>query len=353
MLVRGRAIRALAADAGVAAGLVTILLLAALDAAVRVQLTGGYAIGAIVASLLTSSSRTAFVAVIATAVAMSSGLWNGDSRAIEYVVRLAVCIALGSLAVYSARVRERREASFRRMAVIAETAQRAVLRATPTAVGSVGFATRYISASEEASVGGDLYEIVETPFGVRVIVGDVRGKGLAAVQTAASVLGAFRQAALTEPDPAALARAVDAVVSRLIDEEEFITALFAEFRADSVVLANCGHHPPLLIEEQLSSALDTGEPTPPLGLEAHPELVEHPWPVLARLLIYTDGLIETRDRHGEFFSVEAQAAVLGGRPLGEALDEMVSRLRTFAGGRILDDVALVLAENRAGLTTTT
>ena len=92
------------------------------------------------------------------------------------------------------------------MTVIAETAQRAVLRTMPTAIGSVGLAARYVSATAEALVGGDLYEVAATPYGVRVIVGDVRGKGLEAVQTAAAVLGAFRAAAFTEPDLGALSR---------------------------------------------------------------------------------------------------------------------------------------------------
>ena len=222
-----------------------------------------------------------------------------------------------------------------------------MLRATPTTLGSVGFASRYVSATEEAMVGGDLYEIAATPYGVRVIVGDVRGKGLPAVQTAASVLGAFRQAAFTEPDVAALARAIDDVVARLIDDEEFITAILVELRDDSLTLANCGHHPPLLVDETGARLVDTGEPTPPLGLHPEPELVEVPWRTPSRLLLYTDGLVEARDAAGDFFPLEAETDALRGRPLEDALDELLARLRVFAGRRIGDDVALVLAENRA------
>jgi serine phosphatase RsbU (regulator of sigma subunit) len=93
--------------------------------------------------------------------------------------------------------------------------------------------------------------------------------------------------------------------------------------------------------------LDTGEPTPPLGLGPEPALVEHPWGPSARLLLYTDGLVEARNRRGSFFPLDEQASALVGVPLAEALDKVVDRLRDFAGGRIADDVALVLAENRA------
>ena len=103
------------------------------------------------------------------------------------------------------------------------------------------------------------------------------------------------------------------MVSRLIDEEEFITAIFAEFRDDTVTLANCGHHPPLLIDRQEMRLLDTGEPTPPLGLEPEPALVEHPWEPSARLLLYTDGLVEARDRRGRFFALEDQRRRAGRR----------------------------------------
>ncbi len=333
-------------DRGVQAGLVGVLLIALLDQLSRVPLNGGYAIGAFVASIVTTGRRTAGVAVLAVLLSVVGNAWHPEVSARDWLVRVLICVALGTLAVVSAAMRERREMRMRRLAVIAETAQRAVLGATPTAVGAVGFASRYLSASEDASVGGDLYEVASTPYGVRVILGDVRGKGLPAVQTAASVLAAFRQAAFTEPDPAALARAIDGVISRLIDEEEFITAIFAEFRGDSVVLANCGHHPPLLVDQAGARLLDTGEPTPPLGLQPEPELVRHPWSSPARLLLYTDGLVEARDSAGEFFGLDDTAPLLSGRPLAESLDAVVERLRVFAGGRLADDVALVLAENR-------
>jgi sigma-B regulation protein RsbU (phosphoserine phosphatase) len=332
---------------GVRAGLLIILVVTAVDLVVSVELTGGYyAMGAILTSLMASARQTALVGVVATALALVVGLFD-DLDATHFALRAFIVLTLVAVAITYAYIRERREQRLRRLTLIAETAQRAVLRGTPAAVGAVGFASRYVSASEEASIGGDLYEIAATPYGVRVIVGDVRGKGLPAVQTAASVLGAFRQAAFSEPDAASLARSINEVVSRLIDDEEFITAIFAEFRGDTVTLANCGHHPPLLIDRDDMRLLDTGEPTPPLGLGPEPALVEHPWGPSARLLLYTDGLVEARNRRGSFFPLDEQASALVGVPLAEALDKVVDRLRDFAGGRIADDVALVLAENRA------
>lgn len=329
------------------AGLSVIAVVTVVDLAVPVELTGGYyAMGAILTSLMASARRTLLVGLVAVAVGLAVGAFDGLDRT-QFALRVFITVTLVTVAIAYALIRERREQRLRRVTVIAETAQRAVLRGTPSAIGAVGFASRYVSASEEASIGGDLYEVAATPFGVRVIVGDVRGKGLPAVQTAASVLGAFRQAAFSEPDVASLAHSIDDVVSRLIDEEEFVTALFAEFREDTVSLANCGHHPPMLIDHAHVQVLATGEPTPPLGLAPEPALVEHPWGPSARLLLYTDGLVEARDPGGRFFDLQAQADVLSEGPLADVLDRLVDRLRTFAGSRIADDVALVLAENRA------
>src|SRR2546429_9386082 len=63
----------------------------------------------------------------------------------------------------------------------------------------ISIAARYRSAAREASVGGDLYEIISTGHGIRVIIGDVRGKGLEAILLARQVLSAFRRSAGAMP----------------------------------------------------------------------------------------------------------------------------------------------------------
>lgn len=68
---------------------------------------------------------------------------------------------------------------------MAEVAQRVLLRPVPRRAGHLRAAVSYTSAMAEARIGGDLYEVVTGPSGVRVIVGDVQGKGLEAVETSA------------------------------------------------------------------------------------------------------------------------------------------------------------------------
>jgi sigma-B regulation protein RsbU (phosphoserine phosphatase) len=332
-------------DLGLVSGFAVLAVLVLLSATTDVQLIAVFAASAIVASMLTSPQRTAIVGCAALGCAVLAGIWHDSVGTVDWWVRCLLCLLLGLIGVQAAALRERREGRLERMTVIAETAQRAVLRAMPTAIGSVGLAARYVSATAEALVGGDLYEVAATPFGVRVIVGDVRGKGLEAVQTAAAVLGAFRAAAFTEPDPAALARTIDETLGRMLGDEEFVTAIVGEFHGDRVTLANCGHHPPLLVVDKQVSTVDTGEPTVPLGMGSEPGLSEHPWPVGARILFYTDGLIETRDRRGEFFPLDDFAAELGEGTVEEALDRLVEHLLAWGGHRMSDDLALVLAES--------
>ncbi|QWF23762.1 serine/threonine-protein phosphatase [Nocardioides sp. LMS-CY] len=334
--------RGLLVGFGVLAGLIVLSIIT------PAQLIAIFAGAAMVASLLTSARNTAIVAAGSVACAFLSVLWLEDAGTFDWLARIGLCALLGVVAVQNAALRERREERLQRMTVIAETAQRAVLRSMPTAIGSVGLAARYVSAAAEALVGGDLYEVAETPFGVRVIVGDVRGKGLEAVQTAATVLGAFRAAAFTEPDPGALAMRIDETMSRILGDEEFVTAIVGQFQGDRVTLANCGHHPPLFLQSGEATTVDTGEPTVPLGLGSVPTLSEHPWPRGARMLFYTDGLVEARDDRGEFFALDEYAAELGDGTVEEALDRLVARLLAYTGQALQDDMALVLAESDPG-----
>lgn len=330
-------------DGGLVAGFGVLAGLVALSITTPAQLIAVFAGAAIVASMLTSSRNTSIVAVGSVVCAVLSVLWL-QTATFDWFARIGLCGVLGIVAVQNAALRERREERLQRMTVIAETAQRAVLRSMPTAIGSVGLAARYVSAAAEALVGGDLYEVAETPFGVRVIVGDVRGKGLEAVQTAAAVLGAFRAAAFTEPDPGALAMRIDETMGRILGDEEFVTAIVGQFQGDRVTLANCGHHPPVFVQSGAARTVDTGEPTVPLGMGSVPTLSEHPWPAGARMLFYTDGLVEARDDTGEFFGLDDYAVELGDGTVEEALDRLVAQLLAYTGQALKDDLALVLAE---------
>lgn len=313
-------------------------------------LSGSFSLAALVASAFASVEATAVVAVLAVFMATLSGLWNHNTDSLEWWVRLGGAAVLAAMAVLIAAIRARRERDISRMTVIADAAQQALLRAMPRSVGSVGFAARYVSATEAARVGGDLYEVTETPFGVRVIVGDVRGKGLDAVQLAATVLASFRRASFLQESLSGVAADLDQVVTAVAEPEDFVTALLAEFHEDgTVTVVNCGHPAPLLVPAGApANLLDTGEPQLPLGLGPTGHAVTVSWPARARLLLFTDGLVETRDGSGAFFPLSDNALLLARGSLDEALDNLLRRLRGYAARHLDDDIALVLAERKTG-----
>ena len=103
--------------------------------------------------------------------------------------------------------------------------------------GSAGcdVAARYEAAQADAFIGGDLYAVQDTPHGVRLVVGDVRGKGMGAVEAVAVVIGAFREAAEQEATLEAVAQRLERALARegtrrdgLDAFEGFTTAVLAE-----------------------------------------------------------------------------------------------------------------------------
>lgn len=289
------------------------------------------------------------VAALAVAGGLFVGLVDHRLDNFDQLVRITGLVLVGGFCVVGAHWRERRERDLARVTKVAEVAQLAILRPIPNRVGPVAFATRYVSAAEQAFIGGDLYEVVPGGEGVRVVVGDVRGKGLEAVHLAALVLGAFREAASVEQALEQVAAAVDRAVAGEIALEDFVTALFVEFLPGGEVrVVNCGHHPPLRLTDKTAEYLTPGEACPPLGLAPDFVVEAHRLKRGDRLLLYTDGLVEARSRDRRFFELAPDVlASLGRRSLDTALENLVAQVLRHSGGRLDDDLALLLAELRA------
>ena len=232
------------------------------------------------------------------------------------------------------------------MTRVAEVAQHAILATLPPRIGPVELSARYVSAAAEALVGGDLYEVVERDGAVRLLVGDVRGKGLDAVRHATVVLGEFRAAAADRGDLVEVATQIDRRLRRYLGDEDFVTAILAEIGVDGeLTVVNCGHPTALLATQGRVEELAT-PPSLPLGLGASPSPVCRRLGVGDRILLYTDGIVEARDAQQQFVDLRDVVGPLASGPLDEVLDRVLVSLRRSVGAALGDDLALVVAEYR-------
>jgi phosphoserine phosphatase RsbU/P len=297
-----------------------------------------------------STRATAGFAIAAVVLCVLSGVWNEDWDVPQQWLQLAAVLLISAAAVVIAEVRIRRENQYERLSHIADAAQRAILPILPSSASGVSVAARYRPAAEDTLVGGDLYDCSLTNGLARFLIGDFRGKGVEAIGHAARVIRAFRQSAAYLAAPDAVVRDMDAYLTPFFGEEDFATALLVDVsHPGRVSIANCGHPPPLLVRPDGTAELLDLAPGLPLGLGAAADSVTLPWAPGDRLLLYTDGLSEARDRSGNFPSLLALAEFAATDPIEQAVDDVLERVRArVPGGELIDDAAVLLLENRQG-----
>ncbi|MBF6043813.1 SpoIIE family protein phosphatase [Streptomyces sp. NRRL B-1677] len=275
---------------------------------------------------------------------------------------VAGIVAVTVAAAYGSHVRLQREQSLFQVRLVADAAQQVVLSPMPRRFGAVEIESLYLAAAAEARIGGDFYEVADTPYGVRLLIGDVRGKGLPAVGTAAAVVNSFREAAYDEPDLAGIARRLEASSTRYNSAfspddlaERFSTAVLVEIphEDNSVRILNCGHPPPLLLNRDGVRVLSPTDPSPLLNLAS---LIGDCYSTdtfaftpADQLLLYTDGVTEARDRTGAFFPLTdwMRRRTAPQRPR-ELLDGLHRDLLTYSNGGLDDDIAALAVGFRNG-----
>ncbi|MET8949681.1 PP2C family protein-serine/threonine phosphatase [Streptomyces sp. NPDC004393] len=316
----------------------------------------------VVAPALTASfggSRlTALIGALAVAALVAIAVIRTSVFTSNHESQLLALIVICAFTVLFCRLRERRSAELRQVRSVAEAAQQVVLHPLPDRMGSLRIASAYRAATDQARIGGDLYAAVRTATGTRLLLGDVRGKGLPAIEESALVLGALRCAAHREPELCALRRELDAIVgwSRCQPsedcsdtEESFITAVLVDIPDDTPVIRvlNCGHPPPIRVHDARAIVLAPRQYTTPLGMDV-PQTPEAVVDTFAfepgdTLVLYTDGVTEARDRAGRFYPLVDRISVL---PDTGTPEELIGRLRddllAFCDGTLADDAAAVV-----------
>lgn len=316
----------------------------------------------VVAAALQSARATLFTGIAATgAIAVLSRFYDttGDP---ESDARVLTVLTVAVIAMGVNAILRRSVAQLASVRTIAEAVQLAVLPKPPARVGGLAVAAHYRAAQADARIGGDFYAVEETPHGTRLLLGDVRGKGLGAVRTVVTVVGTFREAAEREPTLAGVAARLDRALrqegARQRGEaqiEGFTTAVLVEVvgpappgagdGSRTMRLVNRGHPGPILLDGGRATVLEASVPSLPLGMTELGVWPDHTdevrLPAGAHLLLYTDGLSESRDEEGTFYDPGAR---LAGRRFPDPerlLGMLVEDVAAHTGGTADDDMALL------------
>ncbi|WP_103530443.1 PP2C family protein-serine/threonine phosphatase [Streptomyces sp. SM11] len=309
------------------------------------------------ASVYCSLRQTIWVAVWITTVVVGFRV-GADGTFWDFVFGIGFAVLACALGVAACAARIRHATEMARLRSAAVALQRQILRPLPVVTDHVFAYGLYEPIEEDRFVGGDIYEVVESPYGTRVIIGDVQGKGLAAIGAGFAAIAAFREAAIREPTLTGVVEALeDAVVRHNVfsaqtgETERFVTALVLGFdEGGRVEAVNCGHLPPRLVHEGWTSAVTLHRTYVPLGLaglsrEAR-TTESFDFPQGATLLVVTDGVTEARDAAGAFYPLDERLGGWAGHGPRELLDALHIDLESFSGGVRRDDVA-ALALRRA------
>ena len=305
-------------------------------------------LGPALAPVSLGPARTALTGLLAIALSLLLAVYDGIGLTVHAAVAVTTIIGATAAGMLASAARRRRERELVNVRAVADVAQRVLLRQVPRRVGQVWIAMRYFSAAAAARIGGDLYDIVAVAGTVRLIVADVQGKGLAAVQTAAVVLASFRQSAYDAPDLAAIAEHIELSLEHQVPEERFVTAIMAEIAGDGteIRLLNCGHPAPLLVSGSLARLAEPVEAALPLGLAGLTaggrKEYTVPFGPDDRMLFYTDGISEARDASGAFYPLERRGVLLADRDPDAALGRLYDDVLEHVGGHLHDDSAALL-----------
>ncbi|MFE2047378.1 PP2C family protein-serine/threonine phosphatase [Streptomyces sp. NPDC059459] len=320
-----------------------------------------YTAAPLVAAPLYSRRGTALTGVAVVAAVVGLQLSKGVAHYVDSLTELITIATVAALAVFVNAFVRRTGERLVSVREIAEAAQRAVLPEPAERIGGFEIAACYEAAQADAFIGGDLYAVQDSARGVRLIVGDVRGKGMGAVAAVAVVIGAFREAAEQEATLEAVAQRLERALARegtrrngLDAFEGFTTAVLAELpHGDGVVrIVNRGHPPPLLLyADGTLRPLPARESALPLGmgeLGVWPDRAqEDAFPGGATLLLHTDGLSEARNARGEFYDPHERLAGCVFRHPGKLLAALAEDVRRHSGGGMADDMALLAVRRPA------
>jgi PAS domain S-box-containing protein len=218
-----------------------------------------------------------------------------------------------------------------------------LLPPAPPALEGLGIAVRYLAATRGVDVGGDFYDVIRMPGDeIGLAVGDVVGHDITAAATMGQLRSVYRALLADGPAPGAVIERLQAGWP-LLGLQRMATALFATLdpATGRLRIASAGHPPPVLLVDGRASFL----PVPPSRMLGAPPSVADEWigvlPRGATLILFTDGLVESRsaDIDEGFALLLAAASSAGTSDPGALCDHLLGAL---TGAHRADDIALLV-----------
>jgi serine phosphatase RsbU (regulator of sigma subunit)/transcriptional regulator with GAF, ATPase, and Fis domain len=240
---------------------------------------------------------------------------------------------------------------------IAETLQRSVLPETLPSLEGATVTARYLPGTASMSVGGDWFDTIPLADGrLAFVVGDVVGKGVRAASTMAQLRNGLRALVLDSSEPGSIVTKLNRLLEGYTDSPFATLALLTvDPVTQDAALVSAGHLPPLVLVPGSEPRWLEGGRGFPLGVD--PDTTYEPWSTRLEpgsvIVLYTDGLVERRDRPlDDGLRLLAQVAAEARPEADELVDHLISRL-VGEGDRDDDVAVLIVALDRAPLGTFT
>ena len=247
--------------------------------------------------------------------------------------------------ITDARAARRRDQRQQREMEDARLIQRGLLPTSFPQIAGIGIAVAWQPANE---VGGDCFDTLAFDRALGIAIADIAGKGLPAALLMSNLQAAVRAFAQEAASPASVCGNVNRLLCRNMASGRFATFCYARIdrEARRIVYSNAGHNPPLLVRADGSTAL-LSEGGMVLGV--FPDNIYHQAEVKVaagdRLVLYTDGITESRDAAGEEYGEDRleDVAVRGRAETIEAMkDRLLDDVNGFTGGKFDDDATLIV-----------